>query len=169
MFEGYRGHPTIVGFYANEEGKIIHKTKRLSIIKIKGTVTAKGYRIFRENNRHKILWHRFVWECFNGIIPDGMQIDHLNTLRDDNRLCNLKLVTPKENQHNPLTVQHHKEAIVKSKGKSVYKLSKTGEIIKRYDSMNDAARDSNLSSGDKISLCCQNKRKSAGGYCWKYA
>ena len=41
--------------------------------------------------------HRFIWECFNGIIPDGKEIDHINNKRDDNRLCNLQLLTPKEN------------------------------------------------------------------------
>ena len=42
--------------------------------------------------------HRFVWECFfNGNIPDDKVIDHINDIKDDNRLCNLQLVTPKEN------------------------------------------------------------------------
>ena len=41
--------------------------------------------------------HRFIWECFNGIIPDGKVIDHVNNIKDDNRLCNLQLITQKEN------------------------------------------------------------------------
>ena len=40
---------------------------------------------------------RFVWECFNGLIPEGMVKDHINHQREDNRLCNLKVVTQKEN------------------------------------------------------------------------
>ena len=45
--------------------------------------------------KHKTKWtkivhsvHRFVYECFNGIIPDGKVIDHVNNIKDDNRLCN---------------------------------------------------------------------------------
>lgn len=43
--------------------------------------------------------HRFVWEYFHErSIPDGMEIDHLNRFRDDNRPRNLSLVTWKVNQ-----------------------------------------------------------------------
>ena len=41
--------------------------------------------------------HRFVWECFNGIIPEGKVIDHINNNKEDNRLCNLQLFTHQEN------------------------------------------------------------------------
>ena len=41
--------------------------------------------------------HRFVWECFNGVIPEGKVIDHINNNKEDNRLCNLQLVTQQQN------------------------------------------------------------------------
>ena len=41
--------------------------------------------------------HRFVWECFNGLIPVDKVIDHINDNTVDNRLCNLQLVTQQEN------------------------------------------------------------------------
>ena len=37
--------------------------------------------------------HRFVWECFYGIIPEGKVIDHIKNDKEDNRLCNLQLFT----------------------------------------------------------------------------
>ena len=40
------------------------------------------------------LVRRFVFECYNGLIPEGMKIDHKNDIRDDNQLCNCQLVTP---------------------------------------------------------------------------
>lgn len=42
--------------------------------------------------------HHVVWIFFNGRIPQGKQINHKNFIRSDNRLSNLELVTPKENQ-----------------------------------------------------------------------
>ena len=42
-------------------------------------------------------WHRVVWEHFNGPIPVGMQVDHINNKRDDNRLDNLQLLSKKSN------------------------------------------------------------------------
>ena len=41
--------------------------------------------------------HRVVWQCFKGEIPAGLQMDHINDVRDDNRLENLQLLTPREN------------------------------------------------------------------------
>ena len=40
------------------------------------------------------LVHRFVFECYDGLIPEGMKIDHKNDIRADKRLCNCQLVTP---------------------------------------------------------------------------
>ena len=55
--------------------------------------------------------HRIIWETFNGEIPDGYEIDHINTIKTDNRLDNLRLVTPKENKNNPLTLIHLSKAM----------------------------------------------------------
>ena len=48
----------------------------------------------------RVRHHRYVWEQANGSIPDGLDIDHINGKRDDNRLENLRLVTRQENMRN---------------------------------------------------------------------
>lgn len=68
-----------------------------------------------ENNTYPRIWtkagliriHRLVWETFKGSIPDVYVIDHINTIRNDNRLENLRCVTQKENINNPLSIQNH--------------------------------------------------------------
>lgn len=45
---------------------------------------------------------RFIWEAAHGPIPDGMQINHINGLKTDNRLANLECVTPSENRTHAL-------------------------------------------------------------------
>lgn len=44
--------------------------------------------------------HRVIWEMVNGPIPAGMEIDHINGVRDDNRLVNLRLVAHRDNMCN---------------------------------------------------------------------
>lgn len=44
--------------------------------------------------------HRLIWEMHNGEIADGMQIDHINGVRDDNRIENLRCVTVTDNRRN---------------------------------------------------------------------
>ncbi|MFD3532050.1 HNH endonuclease [Streptomyces sp. NPDC058664] len=44
--------------------------------------------------------HRVIWEHANGPIPEGMQVNHINGVKSDNRITNLELVTPAGNsQH----------------------------------------------------------------------
>ena len=45
----------------------------------------------------KVMAHRVIWIAAEGEIPHGVQINHLNRLRWDNRRVNLELVTWMEN------------------------------------------------------------------------
>jgi hypothetical protein len=51
-------------------------------------------------NGNDVVASRFIWEFFNGPIPDGIQIDHANRDPSDNRLSNLRLATNSQNQFN---------------------------------------------------------------------
>ena len=44
--------------------------------------------------------HTLVYTAFIGDIPSGMEIDHINRDREDNRLENLRLVSSRDNSHN---------------------------------------------------------------------
>lgn len=41
--------------------------------------------------------HRVIWETVNGPIPEGLEIDHLNGNKSDNRVRNLEAVTKSQN------------------------------------------------------------------------
>ena len=52
--------------------------------------------------KHKTI-HSLVMETFVGVRPIGMDIDHINRIRDDNRLENLRYITHADNQKNMKT------------------------------------------------------------------
>lgn len=65
---------------------------------IAGTMRNNGYiNISVLGELHRA--HRLVWLYVYGVLPT-CDIDHINRVRNDNRLCNLRLVTRSENLHN---------------------------------------------------------------------
>ena len=70
----------------------------------------------KTTHQNLMLKHRLVWETFNGEIPNGYEIDHIDTNKENNDLRNLRLVTKKENMNNPLTLEKLRE-VNKCKGK----------------------------------------------------
>jgi len=77
------------------------KERRLISPKMAGKYLAISFNnTFTERKTKNVRVHRLVWMAYNGLIPEGMQINHINTNKMDNSLVNLELTTPKENvQH----------------------------------------------------------------------
>ena len=46
--------------------------------------------------------HRLIYWLYHGEIPEGMEIDHINGVRGDDRICNLMAVTKKQNMQKAL-------------------------------------------------------------------
>ena len=68
----------------------------------------------------------------------------------------------------PLSEQH-KQKLSECSGvkRAVVQLLKNGELVTEYKSMLDAEHITGINNAS-ICLCCQYKRKSAGGYVWRY-
>ena len=82
-------------YYISDDG---HVYSQLSNRELIPRDNGNGYPRIRINGRHQLI-HRLVYETFVGPIPDGMTINHINTIRDDNRLDNLELVSRQENNN----------------------------------------------------------------------
>lgn len=86
-----------------KDGKLFNKVTRGARAKkdeeAGNICKAYGYRVLQINGKN-LRAHRIIWEMHNGKIPKGIEIDHINHDRLDNRLENLRLVTPSENRHN---------------------------------------------------------------------
>lgn len=102
-----------------EEGKIYNKNKNKEL----GFPHTKGYRCFYFNGKIVSI-HRFIWSFVHGSIPKGMQIDHINQIKSDNRISNLRLVTAKDNHRNMPLLKNNKTGV-----NGVYKNKKTGKYV----------------------------------------
>jgi hypothetical protein len=76
-----------------------------------GRVTNMGYIRLSINNR-EYMAHRIIWLINKGCIGDN-EIDHINGVKSDNRLCNLRLATRQQNEWNR---PGHKNVSSKHKG-----------------------------------------------------
>lgn len=81
------------------DGKLFwKKCQKISLIgKRAGTKHNKGYRVINMADR-SYLEHQIVFMLHHGYIPD--QVDHINGIKDDNRIDNLRAATNSKNQWN---------------------------------------------------------------------
>ena len=87
--------------YNKETGKFMWKVRVNSKVPSganAGTPQNNGYILITIKTK-KHLAHRLAWFFENGEFPNG-QIDHINGVRTDNRIVNLRVVTTSENQQN---------------------------------------------------------------------
>lgn len=61
-----------------------------------------GYIRISRNNKVQFM-HRWIWEQIFGAIPPGWEIDHINGVRTDNRLENLRCIPQAANKRNMKT------------------------------------------------------------------
>lgn len=155
------------------ERKIIRKDGKSLPIKeriLKPEKTKKGYNLvsLQKNGNRKIFSvHRLVTHMFCSGYFEGAEVDHINTIKDDNRAENLRWVTSKENSNNKLSKKHYS---ISRKGKS----RPFSKLIERWK--DETLLDIKYCFEYKemgfhtsaICACCNGKRKSHKGYKFKY-
>lgn len=121
-----------------------------------------------EGEKKMYLVHRVVYEAVSGEpIPDGMQVNHINEDKTDNRFFeNLNLMSPKENMNWGTGIERCSKARINGKRSKAVGAYRNGELVMVFPSTMEAQRQGFYSG--HISACCKGKKKNHKGYEWRY-
>lgn len=127
------------------------KVKMMKLVKRK----KRGYlhvSLYKNGKMKTYTVHRLVWIAFNGPIPDGYELDHIDGDKTNSNLNNLRCVTHKENCNNPITRKKHIEALKKIHQSSEWQRKNAEGSKKRWSDpeykkkLTDAARKASAKS-----------------------
>ena len=72
--------------------------------------------LYLNKKQYNLMAHQFAWYCVNNECVE--EIDHINGIKDDNRICNLRSVTHQQNCFNRTTSKGYSFKAKKNKYES---------------------------------------------------
>lgn len=117
--------------------------------------------LWKNRKRKKYYVHRLVAQAFLENQLNLSDVNHINEVKTDNRLCNLEWMSHKENINYGTRTE--------KRSKKVLQMTKNGEFVAEFPSTMEASRQTRINQGD-ISRCCNgnNNYSHAGGYVWRF-
>lgn len=129
--------------------------------------------------RHTIKAHKLVAMAFIPKLDNKQALDHINGIRTDNRVENLRWVTNKENSNNPLTLAKlqnnaiinkpklYRAAVSHNFGRKSVAVYKDNQLLQIFESQKSAAEFTCVSEG-KVSQCLSGQKPSCKGYVFRW-
>ena len=121
--------------------------------------------IFKDGKKKMSLVHRLVAEAFIPNPNNLETVNHKDEVKTNNTVSNLEWMSIKDNNN----YGTHNKRMAEALSKQVKMLDKqTGELLETFPSTCEAERVTGIAN-QNISSCCLGKKKSAGGYKWRYS
>lgn len=160
--ENWKVIPGYEGLYeVSDQGRVkslnFHRTGKTKLLKPQNNGT--GYlqvRLYKDGKSKLMYVHRLVAEAFIPN-PQGLEtVNHKDEDKTNNAASNLEWMTNKDNT-------------IYSQARQVQMFDKSaGELLAKFPSIIESARKTGINQSH-ICACCRGKRKSAGGYVWRFA
>lgn len=160
---------TIPGFpaYAVSDAGNIRRVRDNMGIPLKPRHDTEGYLLVSLCSRGRVFTrkvHHLVLEAFVGPRPDGCECDHINTIRDDNRIENLRWVSHGENVLNPESRRNYERGYKSRRSNRQVRCLETGTV---FDTLAAAARNFGVSR-QRIWLLCHDPTRTHRGLHFVY-
>lgn len=113
-----------------------------------------------KNGKAKNMFvHRLVAAAFIQNPLGLATVNHRDENKTNNQVENLEWLTQADNVRYSMNKR--------SKSKPVVQFDKLGNVVGQFSSMSEAERQTGISV-DSICMVCRGRRKTAGGFVWKY-
>lgn len=160
-------------YYVSKLGHVFTIGRTSQLKEIAPCKTPKGYLkvwLYKNGKRKMFYIHRLVAQAFLENPEALPMVNHKDEDKSNNTVENLEWCDVQYNTHYGTRVQRiaSKNLNDPSRSKEVAMYDKTGVFLKKYPSLCEARRDTNISDR-LISSCCRGYRKSAKGYIFAYA
>ena len=149
-------------FLVSRDGDVINDTfkRRLRVHHKKGGYT------YQTIGKKNYLTHRLVAFTYIPNPENKPEVNHLNGIRDDNRVENLGWVTHQENIKYSFDYLGRKSNFSQRRV-PIAQYSIDGQIVREWNSIKEASEEGGFAY-NSICKCLSGKQKTTGGYRWVY-
>ena len=162
-------------------GRVKSFRKNFDGIILNPSLNKDGYFVVGLYGKTYIL-HRLIAKAFIPNTENKPEVDHINGVKTDCRVENLRWATREENQNNPITKKRQSESMKGKKAseeakknmskaqskKPILQYDMYGNFIKKWESARQVEKELGIDE-TSIGLVCKGKYRHAGFYLWKYA
>jgi len=143
-----------------------HKNKLKSKL-LKYCIDKGGYfnvGLSKNNKTKRYLVHNLEAKTFIPNPENKPTVNHIDGIKTNNYIDNLEWATISEQAIHALK---YKLRVMPNNGRNIIQLNSNGEKVNKFNDVHEAQRLTNIGYSS-IWKCCNNQRKTAGGFIWKY-